>query len=174
MDCSPPGSSMGFPKQEYWSRFPFPSPGDLSNPGIKPRSSSLQVDSLPSEPPGKPRYTGMGKLSLLQEIFWTQESNRGLLLCRWILYQLRYHGSQMFCGAALHLLLCGYRVHIMCIRGRGNQAKTMPPWFESSSSFFHNYCLQSSKDRSIFANHELIGLGIFFYVIESKLLKTMS
>ena len=46
--------SMGLSRQEYWSRLPFPSPGDLPNPGIEPRSPALQVDSLPSEPPGKP------------------------------------------------------------------------------------------------------------------------
>ena len=44
---------MGFSRQEYWSGLPFPSPGDLPNPGIEPRSPKLQVDSLPSEPPGK-------------------------------------------------------------------------------------------------------------------------
>ena len=43
--------SMGFPKQEYWSGLPFPSPGDLPNPEIKARSPALQADSLPSEPP---------------------------------------------------------------------------------------------------------------------------
>ena len=41
--------SMGFPRQEYWSGLPFPSPGDLPDPGIKPGSPALQVDSLPSE-----------------------------------------------------------------------------------------------------------------------------
>ena len=45
--------SMGFSRQEYWSGLPFPSPGDLFNPGIKPGSPTLQTDSLPSEPPGK-------------------------------------------------------------------------------------------------------------------------
>ena len=45
---------MGFPRQEYWSGLPFPPPGDLSDPGIKPRSPTLQADSLPPEPPGKP------------------------------------------------------------------------------------------------------------------------
>ena len=40
--------SMGFSRQEHWSRLPFPSPGDLPNPGIKPRSPALQADSLPS------------------------------------------------------------------------------------------------------------------------------
>ena len=45
---------MGFSRQEYWSGLPFPSPGDLPNPGIKPRSPALQAHSLPSESPGKP------------------------------------------------------------------------------------------------------------------------
>ena len=45
--------SVGFSRQEYWSGLPFPSPGDLPNPGIKPRSSTLQAEALPSEPPGK-------------------------------------------------------------------------------------------------------------------------
>ena len=47
--------SMGFSRQEYWSRLPFPSPGDLPDPGIKPRSPTLQTDSLSSEPLGNPR-----------------------------------------------------------------------------------------------------------------------
>ena len=54
MDCTyqdPP--SMGFSRQECWSGLPFPSPGDLPNPGIEPGSSALQADALPSEPPGK-------------------------------------------------------------------------------------------------------------------------
>ena len=46
---------MGFSRQEYWSGLPFPSPGDLPDPGIEPRSPALQADTLPSEPPGKPR-----------------------------------------------------------------------------------------------------------------------
>ena len=46
--------SMEFSRQEYWSALPFPSPGDLPDPGIEPWSPALQADSLPSEPPGKP------------------------------------------------------------------------------------------------------------------------
>ena len=45
--------SMGFPRQEYWSGLPFPSPGDLPDPGMEPESPELQADSLPSEPAGK-------------------------------------------------------------------------------------------------------------------------
>ena len=51
------------------------------------------MDSFPAEPQGKPKNTGVGSLSLLQEIYPTQESNQGLLHCRWILYQLSYQGS---------------------------------------------------------------------------------
>ena len=49
--------SMGFSRQEYWSGLPCPSAGDLPQPGIKPGSPPLQADSLPSEPPGKPRLS---------------------------------------------------------------------------------------------------------------------
>ena len=45
---------MGFSRQEYWNGWPFPSPGDLPDPGIEPRSPALQADALTSEPPGKP------------------------------------------------------------------------------------------------------------------------
>ena len=74
-----------------WVAFPF-SRGS-SHPGIEPRSPTLQADSLPAEPPGKPKNTVVGSLSLLQWIFPTQESNWGLLHCRQILYQLSYEGS---------------------------------------------------------------------------------
>ena len=46
--------SMGFSRQKYWNGLPFPSPADLPDPGIKPRSLALQADALTSEPPGKP------------------------------------------------------------------------------------------------------------------------
>ena len=57
MDCSPPGSSVhGISQaQEYWSRLPFPSPGDLPNPGIKPLSPALSRGFLTPESPGKPK-----------------------------------------------------------------------------------------------------------------------
>ena len=47
--------SMEFSRQQYWSALPFPFPGDLPKPGVKPRSPSLQADALPSETPGKPQ-----------------------------------------------------------------------------------------------------------------------
>ena len=65
----------------------------LPNPGIELRSPALQLDFSPAEPPGKPKNTGMGSLSLLQRIFLTLESNWGLLHCRRILHQLSYQGN---------------------------------------------------------------------------------
>ena len=67
----------GFSRQECWNGLLYPPPGDLPGPGIKPRSPSLQADSLRPEPPGKPKNTGVVSLSLLQGIFPTQESNWG-------------------------------------------------------------------------------------------------
>ena len=60
--------SMGFSRQEYWSGLPFPSPGDLPNPGIEPWSSTLQADALTSEPAahriqkGHPKHSNINKM----------------------------------------------------------------------------------------------------------------
>ena len=95
--------SMEFSKPEYWSRQPFPSPGDLPNSGIKPRSPTLQADFLPAEPQRKAKNTGVGCLFLLQGIFPTQELNQGLLHHRQILYQLSYQGSPLPLRSGYHL-----------------------------------------------------------------------
>ena len=54
--------SMGFPRQDYWSGLPFPSPGDLPDPSIEPRSPALQADSLPTELRGKPQKSSWRSL----------------------------------------------------------------------------------------------------------------
>ena len=75
----------------------FPFSGGSSHPGIKPRSPALQVDSLPVEPQGKPKNTGVDSLFLLKWIYLTQESNWGLLHCRQILLHCSYtnlHSNQ--------------------------------------------------------------------------------
>ena len=82
-----------------WVAVPFSR--DLPNPGVKPRSPTLQVDSLPDEPPGKPKNTGVGNLSLLQWIVPTQEWNASILDCSQILYQLSYQGSS---GVGSHVM----------------------------------------------------------------------
>ena len=67
IDYGPPGTFVhGFSRQEYWSGYPFPSPRDLPDSGIKPRSLALQEDSLPAEPQRKAKNSGVGSLSLLQ------------------------------------------------------------------------------------------------------------
>ena len=68
-----------FPGKNTGAGLSFPTSGDLPNPGVEPRSPALQADSSQAEPPGKPKNTGMGGLSLLQEIFPTLELNWDLL-----------------------------------------------------------------------------------------------
>ena len=85
--------SIEFSRPESWSGQPFPSPENLPNPGVKPRSPTFQAHSLPAEPQGKPKNTGVGSLSLLQRIFPTWELNHGFLHWRQIVYQLSYEGS---------------------------------------------------------------------------------
>ena len=109
--------SVEFSRQEHWSGLPFPSPGDLPDPGIEPGSPVVHADSLLSQPSGNQseswsvmsdslpphglyspwdspgQTTGVGGLSLLQGIFPTQGSNPGLLHCRWFLYQMSHQGS---------------------------------------------------------------------------------
>ena len=84
MDSIPPSSSVheDSPGKNTGTGCHALLQGNLPNPGIKPR---------------KPNDTEVGSLSLLQGIFPTQESNRGLLHCRWILHQLRYQGSPSVC-----------------------------------------------------------------------------
>ena len=73
-------------KKKHWSGLPCPSPGDLLNSGVEPRSPILQMDSLPSEQQGKHKNTWVVSLFFLLGNFPTQESNWGLLHCRLILF----------------------------------------------------------------------------------------
>ena len=95
--------SMEFSRPDYWSGYtvvPFS------------RASSHVshiVGEFFTELSGNPKNTGVGSLSLLQWIFLTQESNQGLLHCRWILYQLSYQGSPLLSvvGLSKYCLQCG-------------------------------------------------------------------
>ena len=78
-----PGQFMEFSRPDHWNGYPFPSPRDLPNAESECRSPTLQVDSLPAEPQGKPKNTGVGSPSLLHQIFLTQEPNWDFLHCRW-------------------------------------------------------------------------------------------
>ena len=94
----------------------------LPNPGIELRSPALQADSLPAEPQGKPKNTGVNSVSLLQRIFLTQESNWGLLHCRWIFYQLSHKGSPRIlewvaCPFSSRSSRPGNQIGVSCIAG---------------------------------------------------------
>ena len=91
MDYSPPGSSVhGILQARIVEQVAMPSSRGSYHPRDQTQVSHIWAESLMSEPPGKPKNTGMGSLSLLQQIFRTQESNWGLLPCRRILYQLSH------------------------------------------------------------------------------------
>ena len=69
MDCSPPGSSVHeICQARYWSGLPFPSPGDLPNPGIEPGSPALQADSLPTELQRESMYDDLNDVSVVDII----------------------------------------------------------------------------------------------------------
>ena len=98
MDCSLPGSSVcGTLQARILECVAYPSSRGSSQPRDQPRSPSLQADSL-AEPQGKPKNTGVGSLSLLQQIFPTLELNWGFLHCRRILYCLSHQGSHVHAG----------------------------------------------------------------------------
>ena len=91
MDCSRPGFSvLGILQARTleWVALPF----SRGSSWLRDRTQVSPIaGGLPSEPPGKPKNTGVGNLSLIQGTF--RESKQGLLLCRWIPYQLSYQGS---------------------------------------------------------------------------------
>ena len=88
VDCTPPGSSVlgGSSGKNTVVGCHALLQGIFPTQRIEPRSPSFQANSLPSEPPGKPKNSGVGSISLPQENLPTQKLNRGLLNCRWILY----------------------------------------------------------------------------------------
>ena len=92
MDCPAP-PSMEFSRQEYWNGLPFPSPGDLPNLGIEPRSPTLQAGSLPSEPLWKP-YSGANGNLLHEDLCHM------LHLLRLLLQRPRPHGRSLLTYAS--------------------------------------------------------------------------
>ena len=103
--CDPMNYTVhGILQPEYWSGLPFPSPRDLPNPEIEPRSPALWVNSLPTKPQGKPKNSRVGSLSLLQHIFLTQESDWSLLHYRQILYQLIYQEAYSIALFRIHFI----------------------------------------------------------------------
>ena len=126
---------MEFSWQENWSGWPLPSPGDLPNSGIKSRSPALQVDSLPSEPPGKPKNTGVGCHFILQGIFPTPGSNLNLLLGRWILYHWATWEALIFIK------------HQQLNTAREIVITAVPSWHIQLPASVYLYVLLSSEDE---------------------------
>ena len=102
-----------------WVVLPFS--GGSSQPGIEPRSPTLQADSLPAEPQEKPKSTGVGSLSLLQRLFLTQESNWGLLHCRWILYRMTccFLLFRDLCPSVAHYFILFFSSFLRCFKLQG-------------------------------------------------------
>ena len=84
---------MGFSRQGYWSGLPFPSPGDLPDPGIEPRSPTLQADALASEPPGRELFF----------IFWDHRYNFLSSFCRSKKHQLKLKQQRQYIRQFLDL-----------------------------------------------------------------------
>ena len=108
--------SMGFFRQENWSELPCPPSRGSSQPRDQTQVSFMGGDSLLSEPPGKPKNTGVGSLSILQRIFLTQESNRGLLHCRQIVYHLSYQGLCVCACVRACVRVCVCLCVCVCVR----------------------------------------------------------
>ena len=88
--------SMGFSRQEYWSGLPFPSPGALPDPGIEPKSPTLQADALSSEPPEKPVISWLRRVNLLEH--WIYQLSKGEIKLRVLLYFLSIYAiTFMYC-----------------------------------------------------------------------------
>ena len=87
---------MGFPRQECWKGLPFPSLGDLPDPGIKPGSLSLQVDSLLSETPGKTRNT----IAVAKKLIWF-----------FLLHHMEKHEPFFLSTQFISILNILYRIH---------------------------------------------------------------
>ena len=104
--------SMGILQARMLERVAMPSSRGSSQPRDQTQVSCSAGSYLLSEPPGKPKNTGVGSLSLLQGIFPTQESNQGLLHCRQILYQLSYlTNNTTLLSKSRYMLLTEYKSH---------------------------------------------------------------
>ena len=133
---------MEFSKQEYWSGLPFPSPRDLSDPGIKPRSLALQADSLPSEPSGSPVVVWIILLSIVtvRFIYILTCINISFLFIVECILLLRLHSHALFIN-----LLMDIWVVLGCYQFRAITNKV--PWtfihvFEWTYAFNSTYYLK--------------------------------
>ena len=108
--------SVEFSRQEYWNRLPFPPPGHLPGSGIEPKSPALHVDSLPSQPPGKPLYLNV-RLALFIVLFscssfssLTFLKQMMALYCLKLFCSLAFHNFEIFTNYSLEQLLIPLQV----------------------------------------------------------------
>ena len=125
--------SMGFSRQECWSGLPFPSPEDLPDPGTEPGSPALQADALPSEPPGKPKFSFFSLVAVdgvysLRVVHWLPIAMASLV----VTHRLQSAGSgvvphQLTCRAACGLLVPRPGIEPMAPVLAGRFLTTEPP-----------------------------------------------
>ena len=164
--------SMGFSRQEYWSRLPFPSPGDLPDPGIGPRSPALQADALPSKPPGI-SFVGLWLKSPLCRLV---PINCGVYpqcvgLDQYLVKVSWFPGTEtmpMFCWMDLGLVSLKRSVRDGLVGSpcspRDSQESSLTPWFKSINSlaFSHLYGPTLTSVQDYWKNH------CFDYTLSAK------
>ena len=138
--------SMEFSRQEYWSGLPFPSPGDLPDPGIKPGSPALQADALPSEPSGKPLITKevINSCSVVSDSLWPHESQQTGQLDPWLADTILHHNTAMY-----SISLLSFQCHT-------------EKWKELVHNFHEGNCLPGRTDSCLIPVHTM------FYIITFK------
>ena len=134
-------------------------------------SPALQVDSLPAEPQGKPKNTGVGSLVLLQGIFPTEKSNQGLLHCRQILYQLSNQGIPTYQNTGsivvVHRLSCSMTSGILPDQGLNS---CLLHWQEDSLPLSHQGIPALTFLKKYFSIETIIigsyqGYAIFMFLL---------
>ena len=118
--------SMEFSRQEYWSGVPFPSPGDLPNPGIEPRSPTLQADTLPSEPPNIwALLISHGDIWQFITLCKTKSKRNSTKMTTSEIYQ----GTIGTCFSLLHIVVWSLsRVLLSCDSMHCKPARLLGPW----------------------------------------------
>ena len=124
--------SMGFSRQECWSGFPFPSPGDLPNPGIEPGSPALRADALSSETPGKP-LDWKKRIKVYED----QDSSPG-----W------WHSPRHQTPLPLYVSITNLRSHNSKAE-EGKKSVQQHQWANTLHNHFKDYQLNSSHNRGI-------------------------
>ena len=126
--------SMGFSRQEYWSRFPFPSPGDLPNPGIEPWSPTSQADTLTSELPGSTVNFHLLSWGLIQDLK-TRCKLLSWVLSEKVYYWVMWYFFQFFQGSSILLSKMAVSIYISTKSARGF------PFLHTLSSIYYLYIL---------------------------------